>query len=345
MRGFFLVFGMAFVLGMLLAGSLAGQVKFRLMEYNVENLFDCEDDSLTQDNEFLPEGSHHWNQHRYYDKLNKIGKVIAATSPTQWPDLVVLCEVENDRVIEDLTQHSPLRNAHYRFFITHSQDVRGIDVALLYQRDTFKPLSQRSIRLPRSMKGGRPTRDILHVTGLLFSGDTLDLFACHMPSRAGGKKVSEPYRRLAASILKQQVDSVMAQRQTPNILLTGDFNDYPQCASLQRDLGAARPQGVPQETKLYNLMDGRKGEGTYRYQGEWGILDQLIVNGHLLQPDSSLHTTYEQAQILKFPFLLVEDKKYGGFQPFRTYLGPRYLGGYSDHLPVLLELELRVGWK
>lgn len=175
--------------------------------------------------------------------------------------------------------------------------------------------------------------------GQVASGDTLDVFVCHMPSRAGGEEKSEPYRLFTAQILNIAADSIMNLRQHPNVMIMGDFNDYPTNNSIAKVLGAVAPKGEVQAKKLYNLMDGRK-EGTYRYRGEWGVLDQLIVSGFLLQGHDSMRTSYDKAQILKYPFLLEEDEKYGGDIPSRTYWGKKYHGGYSDHLPVCVDFEI-----
>ncbi len=316
------------------------QQPFRVMEYNVENLFDCRHDSLKEDTEFLPEAVRHWSYSRYRDKLAKIAKVIAAAGEEQVPDLVALCEVENRHVLKDLIFSSPLKEAGYRYVMTDSPDQRGIDVALLYQPGTFRLLSWHSVRIPSKQIKRKPTRDILHVTGKVLSGDTLDVFVCHMPSRSSGQKESEPYRLFTASILKAQTDSLLQVRATPNILITGDFNDMPTDSSLSEVLNAMVPVEPIKANCLYNLMAGRKKEGTYRYHGEWNILDQMIVLGRMLTGESALRTSWKQAQILKFPFLLETDERYGGVLPFRTYYGMRYKGGYSDHLPLLLEINI-----
>ncbi len=315
------------------------QQTFCVLEYNVENFFDCRHDSLKNDEAFLPDALRHWNWKKYQDKTNKIAKVILAASADQVPDLVGLCEVENEYCIESLVKYSPLRDAAYRYVMTDSPDQRGIDVALLYQPQTFRLISHQSIRIPHEKIERRPTRDILHVTGRIVTGDTLDIYMCHMPSRSGGEKKSEPYRLLTAGILKHSVDSVMNVRRRPSVIVMGDFNDYPSNRSIREVLGAARPQSDVEPKKLYNLMDGKEG-GTYRYKGEWGILDQMIVSGTLLDERTAVRTSYDKAQILRFPFLLEEDENYGGDKPFRTYLGVRYNGGYSDHLPVVLHLEI-----
>ena len=331
------------VAGAFLLPAAAQTQSFRVMEYNVENFFDTRHDSLKHDEEFLPSGVRGWNRFRFQEKSDKIAKVILAASGDQVPDLVALCEVENDYCLRSLTRYSPLRDAAYKYVMTDSPDERGIDVALLYQPATFRLLGARSVRIPLEHLGHRPTRDILHVTGRVVSGDTLDVFVCHFPSRSGGRKQSEPYRLMAASCLRQAIDSVGASRQCFHLIVTGDFNDCPADRSIREVLGASRPSGDCHPSwHLYNLMDGKPG-GTYRYKGEWNILDQIIVNGKLLQENSSVCTGYEKARILVFPFLLEEDERYGGDTPFRMYKGMRYQGGYSDHLPVCLDLEIKEG--
>ena len=316
------------------------QQEFRVLEYNVENLFDCLDDTLKNDEEFLPTSPRTWTPERFQDKLNKIAKVILASAGTQVPDLVGLCEVENDYCVEQLVSNSPLKDAGYEFAMTTSPDQRGIDVVLLYQPATFRHLNTQTIRVDSEKLNARPTRDILHVSGRIITGDTLDVFVCHMPSRAGGQEKSEPYRMFACNYLRQAADSVMAERRNPNVIIMGDFNDYPNNRSITEVVGASRPGNKIEKTGLYNLMDGKEG-GTYRYRGEWGTLDQMIVNGHMLEGSTTVSVDYNDAQIVKYPFLLEEDDRYGGEVPSRTYWGKKYHGGYSDHLPVLMTFRIK----
>lgn len=323
--------------------STWAQEPFRVMFYNVENLFDTKDDSLKNDNEFLPESPKRWTYKRYQDKLTKIAKVIIASGNENVPDLVGLSEVENDTCIRDLVKYSPLREAGYRYVMTNSPDERGIDVALLYQRSTFKLLNKKEITIPHQKLGYSPTRNILHVTGQVISGDTIDVFVCHMPSRAGGESKSEPFRILTCHELKKAVDTVMHARKNPYTIIMGDFNDYPSNRSLTQSLGAMNPiQGI-EPLKLYNLMYNMKG-GTNRYRGEWGILDQIIVSGSLLHQSNNIFTSPTKAQILHHSFLLEEDDKYGGNMPLRTYIGMKYHNGYSDHLPVCVDLIIHYSW-
>lgn len=322
-----------------LAVSVRAQESFRVLFYNVENLFDCTDDTLKNDNEFLPDAVRHWTPYRYRDKLKKLAKVIVASGGESVPDLVGLCEVENDICMRDLVKFSLLKEAGYRYVMTDSPDQRGIDVALLYQRGSFRLLQKQDIRIPKRWDDQRPTRDILHVVGQVISGDTLDVFVYHAPSRSGGTRESEPFRLLTAGVLKHTVDSLMEVRRNPYVLLMGDFNDYPTNKSVCDVLGALPCHREVQSEGLYNLMHGLK-EGTYRYRGEWGILDQFIVSGSMLQERGGIRTLSGKARIFRHPFLLTEDAKYGGDMPFRTYNGMRYLGGFSDHLPIALDLEV-----
>lgn len=322
---------------------LLPQTTFRVVSYNVENLFDCKHDTLKDDSEFLPISMRAWHNRRYKTKLNQIAKVISAIGEWTPPALVGLCEVENEKVMNDLVRYSPLKEYGYRYVMTDSPDQRGIDVALLYQRGDFKLLNSRSIRINFRDKSRRPTRDILHVTGLIANLDSLDVFVCHMPSRSGGEKESEPARLFTASVLKQAVDSLFFVRRHPNILIMGDFNDYPHNESISKVLGAMAPGDNVSDCELYNLLADKEDDksiGTYKYQGEWGILDQLIVSGFMLQNKKGLHTSTEKAKICNLPFLLERDKKNFGYQPFRTYYGMKYQGGYSDHLPVVLNFCL-----
>lgn len=318
--------------------NLVAQQRFLVMEYNVENLFDCRHDSLKNDSDFMPESPRGWTFSKFSRKVESISRVILSASGEQVPDIVGLCEVENEYCAKALVGYSPLREAGYEYVITDSPDERGIDVLLLYQPYTFKLLEKHVINVPTVSIGGRPTRDILHVSGSIVTGDTLDIFLVHFPSRSGGWRKTEKYRLMAAGCLKSAVENIIQSRLNPYIIIMGDFNDYPSNKSLVETLGACKPGVTPEPHLLYNLMDGKPG-GTYKYRGEWGILDQMIVSGTLLR-NGNIRTSYSEASIVDFPFLMEEDEKYGGDTPFRTYHGMRYRGGYSDHLPVLLELEI-----
>ena len=329
-------------IGLLVAGECRAQEAFRVMSYNVENFFDTQDNPEKLDDDFLPSGIRAWTPGRYYRKLQRTAQTILAVGEWNPPALVGLCEVENDSVLRDLTKYSALRELDYRYVMTHSSDVRGIDVALLYQRGLFKPIARQDIVIPMPTKRSRPTRDILYVSGLLLNGDTLDVFVCHFPSRSAGAKRTESYRMNAARRLKVSVDSVMNSRQYPQIIIMGDFNDYPTGSSIQYILKDDREDGKLglHHLLLHKAMED-KDYGSYKYQGWWGLLDHIIISANMLDSGAPLSIDKNGGEVVRLPFLLVSDNKYGGLQPYRTYYGMKYQGGYSDHLPVRAVFKLR----
>lgn len=314
--------------------------KFRIVCYNVENYFDCVDDPLTNDDEFLPNGIRAWNQTKYKQKQANIAKVIAAIGEWGTPAIVGLCEVESQKALTDLTQYSPLKSFNYKFIHYDSPDARGVDVALLYHPYQFFPISHEAVRI-RFPNENRTTRDILYVSGTTLSDDTIHIFLNHFPSRLGGELESEERRIFAASILREKVDSIFSNTASPNILIMGDFNDYPTNRSILQTLKANLLNNSPVSSKeLYNLTYNfhTQGKGTHKHEGEWGMLDQFIVSGNLLESTQKPYTSQQDVYIFDADFLLENDDKYLGKRPFRTYVGMKYHGGFSDHLPIYIDL-------
>jgi endonuclease/exonuclease/phosphatase family metal-dependent hydrolase len=308
---------------------------FRVAFYNTENFFDCTHDSLKSDQEFMPGGIRGWTPSRFFRKAGNISRVLAALGEDAFPEIVGLAEVENDGCLKTLVHVSPLKNAGYAFVHEESEDARGVDVALLYNRYRFQVLGHEALTICFEGEPGKKTRQLLHVWGKVSAGNCLHVYVCHFPSRLGGETESETYRRQVAKRLRSSVDAVLADHFDANILIMGDFNDYPANLSLARDLGALNPEGPRSSGQLYNLMmplDGKPGIGTNKQQSEWGILDQLIVSGNLMNKTTGAH-------IFSPDFLLLEDDRWLGRKPFRTYNGMVYQGGYSDHLPVWLDLS------
>ncbi len=315
---------------------------FKVMFWNVENLFDTSHDDGKNDEEFTASGKMHWDTGKMKRKLDNIARVIAIAGDSLPPAIVGLCEVENDNVMTNLTRWSPLGNLGYRYIMTSSADKRGIDVALLYQPDLFRLISQEAIT--PIIKGQPFVRDILHVSGMIPTGDTLDIIVAHLPSRREGAKVTEPRRIAVAQRIRSISDSITCLRGKPHIIIMGDFNDYPTNNSIKRGIKAVAPESNPNPNSLYHLFltqQHQKGEsGSYKYQGLWDFLDHIIVNGMLLDSKQSVYTSSDKAGELRIPFLLTEDKRYGGTKPFRTYNGPTYNGGISDHLPVYADFTV-----
>ncbi len=309
---------------------------FRVMTYNVENLFDLHDDSLTRDEEYLPGGIRGWSYTRYRYKLASIARVIVSTG---WdpPAIVGLCEVESHKTMIDLTRYSPLKNLNYRFIHYESPDARGIDVALLYQPLYFRPLHHMPINIQFPHAPDSRTRDVLYVSGIVPSGDTLHCFICHFPSRLGGELESEKNRTVVASVVRTKIDSLLTNNSSSKIIIMGDFNDNPDNASMNEILGAVDPDNKKGDLVNLSYPLYRAGMGTHKYAGKWGMLDQIIISRSLLNSTEAFYTRPETVTIVQPSFLLEKDKKYLGDKPFRTYIGMKYQGGYSDHLPVYVD--------
>jgi predicted extracellular nuclease len=312
---------------------------FKVMCYNVENYFDCVDDSLTNDSEYLPGGMRGWNNTRYQKKQANIAKVIVAVGGWEAPALVGLCEIESRKCMIDLTRRSGLRSLNYKFIHHESPDARGVDVALLYQPQVFRPIHDEPIRISFPNAPQSKTRDVLFVSGIVPSGDTLHVFVCHFPSRLGGELESEDRRMHVASVVRAKVDSIYSVVPNPKIVIMGDFNDYPTNRSMLEVLKAKPLNEKIKPENLYNLMFDlhTKGKGSHKHNGEWGALDQIIVSGSLLEPEQSFFTLRTDVHIFDAPFLLENDKTFLGKQPFRTYVGMKYQDGFADHLPVYVD--------
>ena len=302
---------------------------FTVVQLNCENFFDCTHDSLKDDKEFLPSSGRHYNARKYWDKLNKISKEISWCGCNDrefhLPDIITLCEVENDSVLTYLTKRSALRTARYGYIATDSPDLRGIDVAILYNPTTFLPLRHDAVRVP-PIEGMRPTRDILHVEGVNQNGDTLHVIAVHLPSKYGGDAHTRPYRAHVARYLCNTVDSIRALSPYAKIIISGDFNDSAGSSAVMMIKGK----------DFINVSENAEGnhgaEATYKYKGLWESIDHILVS-------RSLKNYFKSCVIKDAPFLLEKDKVYGGLKPKRFWNGYRYNKGYSDHLPLLAEFD------
>lgn len=319
MRNNFFLFLLFFAVSSVSAQSLT------FVELNCENLFDYHDDEGKDDAEYLPEATRHWTKKRYWRKLNNIAQELLSTSDEGIPDLIALCEVENDSVLHDLTKRSLLRNAGYEYLMTSSPDLRGIDVALLYSPFSFAPIRSYSIRV-NPVEDMRPTRDILYACGATITADTLHIFVVHMPSRYGGERYSRPFRKAVADRLCQSLDSIQGLNPDAQILIAGDFNDGSDSPVLQQIC----QHGIRNLTKEAKGQNGVRG--TYRYKGEWESIDHILAS-------LNIYNKVESARIHAPKFLLEDEKLYGGFRPRRTYNGMRYQPGYSDHLPLVVRLK------
>ncbi len=321
--------------------SFRGPNKARVVFWNVENLFDTYDNPETNDDEFTPYGDKHWNEKKYQKKLQDLSKTLIAVGGWEPAEVICLAEVENLKVVEDLVNTTGLKENNYSIIHKDSPDKRGIDVAFLYRPEKFKVIKYHHIKVTFSEEGSRPTRDILYVRGMLNKEVEVHIFVNHWPSRFGGHMVTDPKRRRAADIVRSKVDSILRVDTKANIIITGDFNDEPEDGSITENLGAKLDTANLNWKDLYNAMGPlRHSAGTHKFAGQWGILDQFFVSKPIVKGEHRLQMMYKSAGIFSAPFLLENDATHLGHKLHRTYLGPKYVGGYSDHLPIYLDLQI-----
>jgi len=295
--------------------------EYRVVFWNLENFFDTFYDKGKEDGSFTPLGEMHWTKKRFTVKRNAIAKTIIGAGEGSAPVIIGFAEVEKRYVLTNLIEKTPLAQIGYSIIHKDSPDRRGIDVALIYRRELFFLLKTEFIRvtLPDTTA---TTRDILYTKGVLDREDTLHIFVNHWPSKFGGAKFSEPGRKTASDALKRKCDSILHRNESANIIAMGDFNDTPDAATI---------------TALDNLINlsyslHKRGEGSIKYRGAWEVIDQMLISRNLLKREVSMSVYSPQ-------YLLEKDVTYSGMKPKRTYIGPRYNGGISDHLPTVLRVR------
>ncbi len=334
-----------FLIQLLTIQSPAQEKKsYAVIFYNTENLFDWKDNPNVNDDEFTPEGDRHWTFNRFQQKISNLSKSILAAAG--WDQLAVigLCEVENRFVLEEMLSKTAFKNYPLRIIHKESPDPRGIDVALLYNSEFFTPLQYEYFPLLNAELEVRETREILYVKGKVKdSEDTLHFFINHWPSRFSGLLETKELRNQAAALLKQKCDSLFQVNEDAAIIILGDFNDQPQDESIRQFLQAEPVADNLQAKKLYNLSShwGEEGRGSLKYQSQWFVFDQAIVSAPLIEPKTEESVRISRAETVNASFLFEPDERYGGERLNRTYYGYDYKGGFSDHLPIKLTLEIR----
>lgn len=296
--------------------------------WNVENLFDTRDDPHTDDDEFTPGGEKHWTRRKLNAKVQGIAKTLIMMD---LPDVVGVAEVENAYVLRELCNGTPLVQSGYRYVHHNSPDRRGIDCALLYRPDRFRVTAHRTVSLSDSTSGFF-TRDILVVEGVTSNGDTVCLLLNHWPSKRGGDEADE-HRLEAARTLRSLMVQLHREHPSAAIVAMGDMNSTADEPAIAQGMGfegdSTNPDGIRLLTqRLPNDW------GTHKFQGLWNYIDQVFF----LADDSWL---VKKLKLVKFDHLLTDDGNRPGVRPRRTNVGPRYEGGLSDHLPVLLRLTRR----
>lgn len=324
-----------------MAERMRGDKGIRIMFYNLENLFFPTNDSLTMDDEYTPEGMRGWTYKKLARKSNNLYKAIIGVGGWEAPEIIGMCEIENRAALNTLLKESPLGTVGYKILHRDSPDPRGIDVAMLYRRDKVQVLSSRAIPVRFPFDTASRTRDILLAKMLVLDRDTLYLFVNHWPSRFGGYANTIEKRNATARILLSNIDSIRRINPDAKIIAMGDFNDEATDMSIAQVLKATLDSTNVPVNGLYNMMGGAGiswNRGTIKSREVWMTIDQFIVTPALVNAKTGLRTTYHSAKIFDPPYLLEKDEAWFGMKPFRTYYGAKYIGGFSDHLPIYMDV-------
>lgn len=303
--------------------------KISVAFYNLENLFDTVNDPHILDDDFTAQGQNNWTPKRYENKLRKLAEVISRVSEKETggpPVIIGIAEVENKKVLKDLIAEPVLKEYGYDFVHYNSPDERGIDTALLYRSAFFDVIYSEPITLNvESYPGVRDyTRDILYVHGEL-SGEEVHILVNHWPSRREGAEITQHKRIAAAETNRVKIDEILAENPMARIIVMGDLNADPEEDEVRNALV---------QTDLYNPMIflHTRYEGSLNHRFTWHLFDQIILSHSWMKAyDNPL--VYDRSDIYNDHYLTEYDGKFKG-NPFRTYAGPNYLGGYSDHFPV-----------
>lgn len=314
---------------------------FTVISYNIENLFDTIDHPDFIDEEFMPESDKKWNTEKYNKKLEDLAAVLSSQNKKELPEIIGLVEVENRKVLEDLIATKDLKDGDYQIIIVEGKDARGIDCALLYRKDELKSVNFQSIPVVFPFDSTTTTRDILHVWGKVEDGENMHFFVNHWSSRRGGERETEPKRMYAAVSLRRELDILFSRESDPRIVIMGDFNDEPTNKSLMNILMAGNKLKNISTGDLYNLFYDKhniQNEGTYNYRNNWNMLDQIIVSYNLINQKDRYSCNYDSGIIIKEEFMIFLNEQ-GQQVPNRTYGGPNYYGGISDHFPIMVRFE------
>ena len=302
--------------------------------YNTENLFDIYLDRRTNDNDFLPTSAKNWTKKRYETKIYKLGSVISkigVESAQKPPTIIGLAEVENDSVLKDLINSEDLKLYNYKFIHYNSLDERGIDVALLYNEDEFTVEHSETFNIYIQDEQAEQdfTRDILLVTGYL-NNEKIHILVNHWPSRHEGSDQTEYKRLLASKKASEIIANLKEHNLDSKIIVMGDFNDNPTSNSMLQ---------LKKENSLYNVTESlwSYSRGSVNHNFTWILFDQILLSQNFLNLKGQ-GLQFERANIFDEKFLTQHKGKFKG-QPFRTYVGKKYKGGFSDHFPVYIQLK------
>ena len=308
-----------------------------IVSYNVENLFDLIDEEAKQDEEFTPDGNKHWTQGRYNKKLSDLSQVLSAINGQELPEIIGLCEVENKKVVEDLFKNGEFDPKNYGIVHYESPDFRGIDCALAYNTAEVEVVKSEPIHVSFPDEPDYFTRDVLYVKAKMSNKEIFHFFVNHWPSRIGGNEKTEPNRIFVASLVKAKTDSILTENPNANIVIMGDMNDEPGNKSIMGTLQASLE--IDANSQLINMMAPayEEGKGTYNFRGDWNMLDNIIVSRSLFD-GKGFDCVDKKGHVFSQDWMEYTNQN-GQVSPNRTYGGPNYYGGISDHFPVYIRLS------
>lgn len=237
-------------------------------------------------------------------KIANIARVISDIDP----DIIALTEIENRGVLETLVSHPNLSRGGYGIVHYDSPDPRGIDVALLYRSDRLSLVESMPIEAP----GHYPTRDILRSVLCTTAHDTITIYALHLPSRRGNSSRAAKARTMITSALS---DHVKRDSASAKIIVMGDFNDNPTSRLIRHTL---------YELHCTTIDAYRRGQGSYAWRDTWQMYDNILISKNI---------TISGAARLFAPAYI--------FTPSGRFRGYPQRGTFSDHLPVILEIETK----
>ncbi len=303
-----------------------------ILWWNVENLFDTVDDPATADDEFTPAGRLHWTPKKLRLKQMRLRHLISAVKAHpdygKYPDILVFAEVENRKTfVETLT---PLEGIHYKTLYVESSDPRGIDIGIACNPQSIVFRTMKVYTVPSA-------REII-VAGFSAENRPFHVIVNHWPSRSFDTAWSEPKRIAAAFVCRHIADSLMLRNPKEKLIIMGDFNDGPENRSVKEVLRSSfdtRKVLAERNLSLFNCWSGSSQKGSYRFRNNWQRIDQILLSPAMLDPAG---IWFPAEGFRCFSFFRMLDPDDG--KPWPTYEKGRYAGGYSDHLPLVLKLEV-----
>lgn len=320
------------------------QKPYKVVFYNLENLFDTINDPNKNDEEYLPEGARKWSTYRYNKKLENMARVLfdVALQDKNFPAVIGVSEIENRLVLEDLIAQPKLAKANYQIVHYDSPDRRGVDCAFFYHPNQFKLEGSEAHRISFPGRPNFLTRDLVAMWGKI-EGEPFYFIVSHWPSRLGGKERSQYSRDFVAAKCKHICDSVRKVNPATKVVIMGDFNDDATDKSVVEVLGAKGDINELEANDMYNPFYAmfKAGYGTLGYRDAWNLFDNIVVSENLATGSTGALKIKKNengkfyGNIFSRPYMMQKEGQYKNY-PLRSFVGSNFQNGYSDHLPVYI---------